>query len=455
MRLAPPHTTAPFPRQRVCTAICTVAAVALGACGGGSADSSATVPSANLQAPSHIRTAAAALAPLTLSSPAFAEQGTIPDAFTFSYGGQCNGSNWSPPLEFGGVPSDTQSLALVVQDPDGGNWMHWKAWNIPAGTRSLAVDAARSALFAQAINDFGAPGYGGPCPPTPSHRYVFTLYALSKTFSGEPSLNELAASALATATLTGRRSPTDRLAWTAPAVSPQTGWWWNRSQPGTGFAIERQGNRIFLASFSYEDNGRSTWYASTLDQQANAHYTADLLKYSGGQTLGGNYQAPLAPATEGTADLFFDTATSGRLLIKQAGGLLQRTVLLERFPISTPTTFTPSMAGGENGWWWNPAEGGRGFFVETQGQQAFTASFMYNEAGQPVWYASAAPLAQANSFSSNLLVYTQGQTLYGGYREAQLQPATPGALAFSFSSATQGTMTLPNGRAVAMQRFRF
>ena len=93
--------------------------------------------------------------------------------------------------------------------------------------------------------------------------------------------------------------------------------------------------------------------------------------------------------------------------------------------------------------------------METQGQQAFTASFMYNEAGQPVWYASAAPLTQANSFSSNLLVYTQGQTLYGGYREAQLQPATPGALAFRFSSATQGTMTLPNGRAVAMQRFRF
>ena len=131
MRLAPPHTTAVFHRPGVCTAICTVAAVALGACGGGSADSSATVPSANLQAPSHIRTAAAALAPLTLSSPAFAEQGTIPDAFTFSYGGQCNGSNWSPPLEFGGVPSDPQSLALVVQDPDGGNWMHWKAWNIP------------------------------------------------------------------------------------------------------------------------------------------------------------------------------------------------------------------------------------------------------------------------------------------------------------------------------------
>lgn len=150
---------------------------------------------------------------LTLTSPAFSDNGTIPNQFTYSLGSQCTGSNRSPPLVFGDVPAGTQSFALTVYDPDGGDWLHWKAWNIPAATTWLAEDAAAAATFNQAANDFGTPGYGGPCPPTPNHRYVFTLYALSSTFATEPAASQLQAAALATATLTGRRSPTDNLAW--------------------------------------------------------------------------------------------------------------------------------------------------------------------------------------------------------------------------------------------------
>lgn len=150
---------------------------------------------------------------LTLTSPAFAENGTIPDPFTYALGTQCTGSNHSPPLVFGDVPAGTQSFALTVYDPDGGDWLHWKAWNIPAATTLLAENAAATASFAQAGNDFGTTGYGGPCPPTPNHRYVFTLYALSTTFAAEPAPSQLQAAALATATLTGRRSPTDNLGW--------------------------------------------------------------------------------------------------------------------------------------------------------------------------------------------------------------------------------------------------
>lgn len=153
---------------------------------------------------------------LTLSSPAFEEGATIPDVFTFNLGGQCNGANQSPPLVFSQVPQGTRSLALTMVDPDGGNWLHWKVWNLGGSVTALAPNASASQALEQGRSDFGAQGYGGPCPPTPNHRYVFTLYALNKTFSTEPNAAQLQAAALATATLTGKRSPGDRLAWVAP-----------------------------------------------------------------------------------------------------------------------------------------------------------------------------------------------------------------------------------------------
>jgi peptidyl-prolyl cis-trans isomerase A (cyclophilin A) len=126
-------------------------------------------------------------------------------------GTQCSGSNLSPPLAIANVPVGTQSLALTVVDPDGGNWLHWKAWNISASTTALPQNASATATFNQGLNSFETIGYGGPCPPTPSHHYIFTLYALASTFASEPSSLQLQ-SALAVATLTGTRSPTDKVA---------------------------------------------------------------------------------------------------------------------------------------------------------------------------------------------------------------------------------------------------
>ena len=93
----------------------------------------------------------------------------------------------SPPLVVSNVPVGTQSLALLVHDPDAprGDWLHWLAWNIPAktvkiGTGSLPYGAITG------INDFGTIGYDGPQPPSGTHRYVFELYALSEPLDLPP-----------------------------------------------------------------------------------------------------------------------------------------------------------------------------------------------------------------------------------------------------------------------------
>jgi Raf kinase inhibitor-like YbhB/YbcL family protein len=101
----------------------------------------------------------------------------------------CSGKNISPALTWSGAPAGTKSFALLVHDPDaptgGAGWWHWVVVNLPTGTTELKKDAGKGdgsnlpGGAAQVTTDFGAPGWGGPCPPPGKpHRYVFSLYAL-------------------------------------------------------------------------------------------------------------------------------------------------------------------------------------------------------------------------------------------------------------------------------------
>jgi Raf kinase inhibitor-like YbhB/YbcL family protein len=115
-------------------------------------------------------------APMTisLSSSAFTDGGDVPRRYT------CDGDDVSPPLDFAGVPSGAHELALLVEDPDapGGTFVHWVAWGIDPSAAALAEGETPPGTGA---NDFGRRGYGGPCPPKgSSHRYVFTLFAVSE-----------------------------------------------------------------------------------------------------------------------------------------------------------------------------------------------------------------------------------------------------------------------------------
>jgi len=116
---------------------------------------------------------------LRVESTAFSESQVIPTRFT------CDGDDVSPPLSWSEPPPDTQSLALIAEDPDapGGTWDHWVLFNIPAASRFLPegvpADPLPSELGSHGSNSWHRLGYGGPCPPAGStHRYYFHLYAL-------------------------------------------------------------------------------------------------------------------------------------------------------------------------------------------------------------------------------------------------------------------------------------
>lgn len=118
---------------------------------------------------------------LQISSPAFAHQGAIPARFT------CDGQDINPPLAFGNIPAGTKSLALIVDDPDApvGMWVHWVAWNIPPETQEIRENSVPAGAV-QGLNDWKSNRYGGPCPPSGTHRYFFKLYALDTKLNLAP-----------------------------------------------------------------------------------------------------------------------------------------------------------------------------------------------------------------------------------------------------------------------------
>jgi Raf kinase inhibitor-like YbhB/YbcL family protein len=111
---------------------------------------------------------------MQLTSDLFAHQSPIPDDYT------CKGKDLSPSLRIADPPAGTKSLVLVLHDPDApkGDFLHWTVWNIPPTTFLVKENSVPDSAT-QGMNDFGKVGYGGPCPPSGTHRYVFELYALN------------------------------------------------------------------------------------------------------------------------------------------------------------------------------------------------------------------------------------------------------------------------------------
>jgi len=118
---------------------------------------------------------------IQITSTAFAEGGKIPCVYT------CDDQNVSPKLTWTGVPTNTVSLAIIMDDPDApsGTWVHWVLYNLPPDTTSL--EQGKAGIGTDGKNDFNRTGYGGPCPPRGSnHRYFIKLYALDTRLDLKP-----------------------------------------------------------------------------------------------------------------------------------------------------------------------------------------------------------------------------------------------------------------------------
>lgn len=115
---------------------------------------------------------------MKIESSAFKQGESIPSKYT------CKGADINPPLNIADVPAAAKSLALIMDDPDApvGTWVHWLVWNIRPQTTELNENTVPAATV-QGKNSWGRSNYGGPCPPSGTHRYFFKLYALDALLS--------------------------------------------------------------------------------------------------------------------------------------------------------------------------------------------------------------------------------------------------------------------------------
>jgi Raf kinase inhibitor-like YbhB/YbcL family protein len=155
-------------RQRSTFALCAclafTALLALSACSNGSDKAKVTEDSGPMD--------------IQLISGAFEDGEPIPAQYT------CQGKNISPPLAWSSPPAGAKSVALILDDPDAprGTWVHWVVYNLPADTIGLPegvkADSVLPGNALQGRNDYKRNDYGGPCPPSGTHRYFFKIYAL-------------------------------------------------------------------------------------------------------------------------------------------------------------------------------------------------------------------------------------------------------------------------------------
>jgi len=115
---------------------------------------------------------------LSVTSSAFENNKLIPAKYT------CDGDNVNPQLTIEGTPDETKSIVLIVDDPDApmGTWDHWTVWNIPP-TRRIEENTVPGT---EGTNSFNKHSYGGPCPPSGTHRYFFKVYALDAKLDLNP-----------------------------------------------------------------------------------------------------------------------------------------------------------------------------------------------------------------------------------------------------------------------------
>lgn len=238
----------------------------------------------------------------------------------------------------------------------------------------------------------------------------------------------------------------------ADATAPFTGngWYWNPQEGGTGFMVEAQGSRVFVGFFMYEEgSGNPVWYVTTGDLLPGAaagdhRYTGDLLVYHGGMGLTDRTWRQPTARSLGTVSIDF---VGGRASVAFPGG---RVMQAERFCAGGPCTTDPGATPfppAETGWYWNPAEGGRGYAIETHGANSYIGIFHYNPDGSPVWHI----VPNSGDAFQRIELYTGGQSLGSAYR-----PPTGDVLSgirLNFRSPCAGQLQVLGAPPVSLRRF--
>lgn len=244
------------------------------------------------------------------------------------------------------------------------------------------------------------------------------------------------------------------------AFSFQSGWWSDPVKAGQGIFIDYSVGRFYSIFNIYHLAGRAAWLTSdalTIDYSSVSSFHAlvqsPLREYSSGQTLNGVWNgSPSQNPSPGVMTLLLKNQSQSSL------NLGSTTIELTKFdfapggnraPVAYPS-LTPV-----TGVWWNPSESGRGWEIEAQGNYVYMNGYMYDNYGNPTWYAVLATMSQPGVYTGTLIEFAGGQYFNGPHYFPYVINSNVGTVELSFINPQRGYLKLPNGRTTQIQRFPY
>jgi uncharacterized protein (TIGR03437 family) len=227
-----------------------------------------------------------------------------------------------------------------------------------------------------------------------------------------------------------------------PVTVPANGWWYDPAAPDVFYALEAENGVVNLASLAYSDRGSPQWNLARCAQIAPGSYVGTQEQYTGGQALN---QPPTQPAAirDGPAvQLVFGSAATATLQIGT------QNISIQRYQFSAQWA-SPMLNAPRTGWWDRPAQSGRGYFLEVQGNTLLMGGLIYDSSGQPIWFMSTGPVDSTGKFLGNL---TACSAAAGAPAPACTQTAN--AIGLAFSSPWDASLTLAQEAPVEIRRYR-
>ncbi|MSP50206.1 MAG: YHYH protein [Alphaproteobacteria bacterium] len=254
-------------------------------------------------------------------------------------------------------------------------------------------------------------------------------------------------------------------------TTPATGLWYTTTAGGRGYAIESNASQLFIGIYTYTSGGDDVWYVASC-MLGHTTCSGTLQAFTGGTTLanlGVANTSPSSGTSPGTYSVTFSSSSAATVTITPTSGSATSYSLV-RYPLSGSTVSSTQSWAPESGWWWSPSYSGTGWLIESQGTSTsggittsdfFAVGYAYGSTGSPGqanWYVGTGSLLRLSSSTStwtgDLNEYVNGPTLTGSTGTAT-SAANAGTATMQFTSTTTGTITLPNGRQIDIQRYRY
>ncbi|MBN9528536.1 MAG: intradiol ring-cleavage dioxygenase [Alphaproteobacteria bacterium] len=283
------------------------------------------------------------------------------------------------------------------------------------------------------------------------------LLSLTRTASGYAGAISIGLSGLPAATTT--------------AITPASGFWYTATAGGrgVGFELNAAGTRAYVGWYTYDSQGQDIWYAGNATY-AGTTCSGTLSQYAGGTalaSLGGSAATAASLGTVASFSLAFTSSSAATASITTAAGTTA-SYALTRYPLDGSSISSPPSWVPQTGWWYSAAYPGTGIFLESQGQvtiggETYTRLFMvvlsYATDGRAAWYATGGLYGRVTSaggtlpvFAGTLNEYANGPTLTGNGTGTRVA-GERGSISAVFSSTSAGSVTLPSGAVMAIQRF--